>query len=1106
MAGDIFISYRSSEAAAVGQLYDGLIRVGGFDSWQLWRDRVSLVAGKEWFTQIDAATRGARILIAIIGAEWRPKDIKGDWVTRELTEAFAVGIPVIPVLLGDASMPARDDLPHDLAPLPDMQALTVSNPPVTANFYELARACRRNGVKPARVTDPWSDARKFVDIDPVCKSLRRAIAHRGVVLLTGPPGSGRSQVLRKIVAEPPKKTFVGLHEPFHSSVRKDCAVLHDWLTSIFQRAREDPSLEKTLWAILLKSGLSHAAPEMVPLPVLSAGLPLDERLGLTGSALSLDLGSPGRLDGALPFDRAARLICDLANSAGRLVLLVDDFDFADAKSRDFIWELARWQRRLDDGQPSPFVLVLSTEDVAMTQDFLGVSLRQGPVKTSSDLDSFAKLCVSGLHESTSMKVAEKDLATLLTKACKASFEVEILLRHLYRRGQVVPSREGGWKLAGGRNGSPRLSLDEALDGAISDAVEPAMQQVLETGALVGMSFVASHADVATHGRDNPAPDQGDKSAWQQIMESDQDEVVVRCRTIDGREIITFTSAVWRRHLAARADPQLREKRTRALAARYAAEAGDRYGDWVTAGEFAARCGANDDAGRAYLTAARLGREQLSIDVAALRYRDAMSCYSLVAAATDDPAARAKALLVVAFASLQAMSLRMRAASMRSTPPDIEELRKELKLIARSVLPEIRHAAGRLPSAQVITQIESLALDLTDNYLCDADRLMVRCHSLAAHWAILSGQLMLIERPAEQRKIEWRFAEALRDAEQGLAGSVRRYLVVLAETGTTEALRIKADELVNHGGGPENEALSKVVARALFHASRALLLLERWRDLPDGPVSRFDIARARARLHDSVAALGRTRQLCLPLEPGPGGLLTPLADLTCQWSAALAPRRQGHMRRVAARASELVAAMTADARALCPDEDIKTMSYAHDLFRDVEPSRLLALFRELELPGRVPTNGGVRASAAPAGDGEPTSWIGCTEWTIPILLHGRLAAVFLDLVLDARTRLGSDRFAPIERALGSHTTGEKDAPPLSRLLVVADTLEVMSRDEFDGKPSCEFADIEASLHTDPDLNEAYGLAIKARLRHLDRIGTTPADRTIALAGANVDAPR
>ena len=32
MAGDIFISYRSSEAAAVGQLYDGLILVGGFDS------------------------------------------------------------------------------------------------------------------------------------------------------------------------------------------------------------------------------------------------------------------------------------------------------------------------------------------------------------------------------------------------------------------------------------------------------------------------------------------------------------------------------------------------------------------------------------------------------------------------------------------------------------------------------------------------------------------------------------------------------------------------------------------------------------------------------------------------------------------------------------------------------------------------------------------------------------------------------------------------------------------------------------------------------------------------------------------------------------------
>src|SRR5262249_16459016 len=157
--------------------------------------------------------------------------------------------------------------------------------------------------------------------------------------------------------------------------------------------------------------------------------------------------------------------------------------------------------------------------------------------------------------------------------------------------------------------------------------------------------------------------------------------------------------------SARADTQLRERRTRALAARYAAEAGDRYGDWVTAGEFAARSGANEDAGRAYLTAARLAREQLSLHVAPVSYRDPMSCYSLVAAAADDPTVRAKALLLVAFASLQAVSLRMRAASMRSTPVDAEELWKELNLVAQRVLPEIKQVAGRLPAAQAITQIE-----------------------------------------------------------------------------------------------------------------------------------------------------------------------------------------------------------------------------------------------------------------------------------------------------------------------------------------------------------------------------------------------------------------
>jgi hypothetical protein len=196
---------------------------------------------------------------------------------------------------------------------------------------------------------------------------------------------------------------------------------------------------------------------------------------------------------------------------------------------------------------------------------------------------------------------------------------------------------------------------------------------------------------------------------------------------------------------------------------------------------------------------------------------------------------------------------------------------------------------------------------------------------------------------------------------------------------------------------------------------------------DEPVPRFDIGQARVHLHDCDARLGRTRGLNLRLDPEPGASPTPLADLTCQWSAALAPKRPDHIKQVAARATKLAEAMTAETRSLCPAADIKAMSYAHDLFQDVEPSRLLALFRELELPGEGPDRGD-RGSPARIYKGEPTSWTSCTEWTIPILLHGRLAAVFLDLALDARTRLGSDRFALLERALGSHTTGEHEPLP------------------------------------------------------------------------------
>jgi len=71
--------------------------------------------------------RTARLLLAVIGPRWltatdpatgrRRIDDPADWIRRELAEAFAAGVRVIPVLTDYAGLPGEADLPADIAAL-----------------------------------------------------------------------------------------------------------------------------------------------------------------------------------------------------------------------------------------------------------------------------------------------------------------------------------------------------------------------------------------------------------------------------------------------------------------------------------------------------------------------------------------------------------------------------------------------------------------------------------------------------------------------------------------------------------------------------------------------------------------------------------------------------------------------------------------------------------------------------------------------------------------------------------------------------------------------------------------------------------------------------
>jgi tetratricopeptide (TPR) repeat protein len=63
------------------------------------------VIGQHWLTATDATTGRRRI------------DDPADWIRRELAEAFAAGVRVIPILTDQAELPAAPELPADIAAL-----------------------------------------------------------------------------------------------------------------------------------------------------------------------------------------------------------------------------------------------------------------------------------------------------------------------------------------------------------------------------------------------------------------------------------------------------------------------------------------------------------------------------------------------------------------------------------------------------------------------------------------------------------------------------------------------------------------------------------------------------------------------------------------------------------------------------------------------------------------------------------------------------------------------------------------------------------------------------------------------------------------------------
>lgn len=146
----VFVSYRRRDVGGyAGRLTDALVQRFGGKS--VFHDVTAIGPGLDFAAQIDRALNDSHAVLAVIGPGWlgepSPRGESrvfdpDDYVRLELSKALARGVPVVPVLVGGASLPASTDLPPDLAELVQRQAVVLHDETWHTDVDGLARSLR----------------------------------------------------------------------------------------------------------------------------------------------------------------------------------------------------------------------------------------------------------------------------------------------------------------------------------------------------------------------------------------------------------------------------------------------------------------------------------------------------------------------------------------------------------------------------------------------------------------------------------------------------------------------------------------------------------------------------------------------------------------------------------------------------------------------------------------------------------------------------------------------------------------------------------------------------------------------------------------------------
>ena len=130
----VAISYRRTDSDAItGRIFDRLVARYGSES--VFRDIDSMPAGVDFRHHINKIVSQSDVVLAIVGPRWvgssrngqRRITQEGDPVRIEIETALSADVPVIPILVGRARMPAVSLLPASLTDFVYRNALTVDS-------------------------------------------------------------------------------------------------------------------------------------------------------------------------------------------------------------------------------------------------------------------------------------------------------------------------------------------------------------------------------------------------------------------------------------------------------------------------------------------------------------------------------------------------------------------------------------------------------------------------------------------------------------------------------------------------------------------------------------------------------------------------------------------------------------------------------------------------------------------------------------------------------------------------------------------------------------------------------------------------------------------